>query len=139
MDMFLLGPVPEIENHSQTSKGVLFVTNIAKSLLNFVSWCYQKVKKVAILGAKSLMKLLSWSCKKVKCSQLTICFAVFIIVMISLVPTIFYHRLYNLDYLKCNPGSYEVHITAKDMRCAGWFEFRYLNLIKYFPMCSNIH
>ena len=128
MDMFLLGPVPEKENDSQTSKGVLFVKNVGKSLLNFLSWCYQKVKKVIIFSAKSLMNFLSWSCQKVKdCtwSQLKNCFAVFIIVMIFLAPTIFYDRLYNLDYRFCKAGSYEITITAKDIRCKGWFEFEY--------------
>ena len=130
MDMFLLGPVPEKENDSQTSKGVLFVKNVGKSLLNFLSWCYQKVKKVIIFSAKSLMNFLSWSCQKVKdCtwSQLKNCFAVFIIVMIFLAPTIFYDRLYNLDYNFCKKGSYEIRITdikdIKDITCKGWFEF----------------
>ena len=129
MDMFLLGPVPEKENDSQTSKGVLFVKNVGKSLLNFLSWCYQKVKKVIIFCAKSLMNLLSWSCQKVKdctCSQLKICFAVFIIAMIFLAPTIFYDRLYNLDYNFCKQGYYEIRTTdIKDIKdCKGWFEFR---------------
>ena len=125
--MFILGPVPEKENDSQTSTGVLFIKNVGKSLLNFLSWCYQKVKKVIIFCAKSLMNLLSWSCQKVKdCSfsQLKICFAVFIITMIFLAPTIFYDRLYNLDYRFCKEGFYEIPITAKDMICKGKFEFR---------------
>ena len=129
--MFILGPVPEIENDSQTSKGFLFVKNVGKALLNFLSWCYQKVKKVIIFCAKSLMNLLSWSCQKVKdCSfsQLKICFAVFIIAMIFLAPTIFYDQLYSLDYHFCKEGSYEIRTTdikdIKDITCKGWFEFR---------------
>ena len=114
MDMFLLGPVPEKENDSQTSKGVLFVKNVGKSLLNFLSWCYQKVKKVIIFSAKSLMNFLSWSCQKVKdsCNTAKICFAVFIMVMIFLAPTFFYDRLYNLDYRFCIEGTYKINITA---------------------------
>ena len=120
MDMFLLGPVPEIENDTQTNKVVLFVTNVAKSLLNFLSWCYQKVK-----GSRSLI--------------VTISFAVFIIIMIFITPTILFGGVYKLDYSYCKNGSYAINITDKDIRCTGWFEFRYLNLIKYSPMCSNIH
>ena len=118
MDVFILGPVPRMENDSQTSRS----------------------------GAKSLLNLLSWSCQKVKdctCSQLKICFAVFIIAMIFLAPTIFYDRLYNLDYIFCKKGYYEIRTTdikdIKDITCEGWFEFRYLNLIKYFPIRYNIH
>ena len=115
MDMFLLGPEPEIENDSQTNKCVLFVKYVTKALLNFLSWCYQKVKECS-------------------CSQLTICFAVFIIIMLFVTPTMFFGGLYKLDYRYCKNGSYEFNITAKDIRCEGWFEFRSLNLIKYFPI-----
>ena len=135
MDVFILGPVPRMENDSQTSRSG------AKSLLNLLSWSCQKVKNIAIFGAKSLLNFLSWSCQKVKGYSLviTICFAVSIIVMIFVTPTIFFDRLFKLDYGYCKQGTYEFNITAKDKTCEGWFEFRYLNLIKYFPIRYNIH
>ena len=80
--------------------------------------------------------------QKVKSSGpfiLRICFAASIIVMIFVTPTIFFDRLFKLDYGYCKQGTYEFNITAKDKTCEGWSEFRYLNLIKYFPIRYNIH
>jgi hypothetical protein len=134
MDIFLLGPVPEIEDDSKTSKGVLFAKTVAKALWNFLSCCYQKVKKVTIFGTKSLMNFLFWSYQKCTCSQLKNCFAVFIIFLIFLAPTIFYDRLYNLDFRFCKAETYEIHITAKDITCKGWFEFRYGPSLYYFSI-----
>ena len=116
MDTFLLGPVPEKENDSQTNKCVLFVNYVTKAL----SWCYKKVK-----GSRSLIA--------------TISFALFMIIMIFITPTILFGDVYKLDYSYCKNGTYAINITDKEIRCEGWFEFRYLNLIKYFPMCSDIH
>ena len=118
VDTFLLGPLPEIENDSQTSNGVF--ENVVKSILNFLSRCYQKVK-----GSRSLI--------------VTISFAIFIIIMIFITPTILFGGVYKLDYSYCKNGSYAINITDKEIKCEGWFEFRYLNLMKYSPMCSNIH
>ena len=116
VDTFLLGPLPEIENDSQTNKFVLFVKYVTKALLNLLSWCYKKVK-----GSRSLI------------------FALFIIIMMFITPTILFGDVYKIGYTNCKNGSYAINITDKEIKCEGWFEFRYINLIKYFPMCSNIH
>ena len=81
-------------------------------------------------------------CQKMKSSGpfvVTICFALSVIVMIFLTPTIIFDGRYNLDYRYCKEGSHQFNITVKDITCIGWFEFRYLNLLDYFPMYSNTY
>ena len=85
MDTFLLGPVPEIENDSQTNKCVLFVKYVTKALLTFLSWCYKKVK-----GSRSLI------------------FALFIIIMMFITPTILFGDVYKVGYTDCINGSYAI-------------------------------